>query len=83
MAPAVASHSRTGNRAYPNRKATDSPAMIGSLILDGGTGLNGILRSHGCQMVSEGVFIHPQGKGTQSHRNISRLLNVAWAQSAG
>lgn len=25
MAPAVASHSRTGNRAYPNRKATDSP----------------------------------------------------------
>lgn len=51
--------------------------MIGSLILDGETGLNGILRSHGCQMVSEGVFIYPQGKGTQSHRNISRLLNVA------
>lgn len=59
MAPAVASHSRTGNRAYPNRKATDSPAMIGSLILDGETGLNGILRSHGCQIVSWGVFIHP------------------------
>lgn len=59
MAPAVASYSRTGNRAYPNRKATDSPAMIGSLILDGETGLNGILRSHGCQIVSWGVFIHP------------------------
>lgn len=79
MAPAVASHSRTGNRAYPNRKATDppSPAMIGSLMLEGETGLNGILRSHDCQIVSEGVFIYPQGKGTQSHRNISRLLNVA------
>lgn len=53
------------------------PAMIGSLMLEGETGLNGILRSQGCQIVSWGVFIHPQGKGTQSHRNISRLLNVA------
>ena len=51
--------------------------MIGSLILEGETGLNGILRSHDCQIVSEGVFIYPQGKGTQSHRNISRLINVA------
>ena len=67
MAPAVASHSRTGNRAYPNRKATDSPAMIGSLILEGGTGLNAILRSHGCQKVSEGVIIHTQGKVSPPH----------------
>lgn len=66
MAPAVASHSRTGNRAYPNRKATDSPAMIGSLILDGETGLNGILRSHGCQIVSWGVFIHRRAKAPKA-----------------
>lgn len=77
MAPAVASHSRTGNRAIQIGKPLIPPAMIGSLILEGETGLNGILRSHDCQIVSEGVFIYPQGKGTQSHRNISRLLNVA------